>query len=88
MAHDGLDRRLDALFLRNARALERVGEADAGDVGAGDEARRRVELVEQLLGDPPDQVLAEIRDLGILVDTQHAIRLAHARDDRVPVVRM
>ncbi len=57
-----------------------------GIVRAREELRRRVELVEQLLDDAPDQVLAEVRDLGVLVDAQHAVGLPHAGLDRVPVV--
>src|SRR5262245_33306359 len=76
----------DAVLLRDAGDLEIVGEADAGEVPAGEELGRRVELVEQLLGETADQVLAEVGDLGVLVDAEDAVGLADAGGDGVPVV--
>ena len=38
-----------------------------------EELRRRVELVEELLDRAADQVLAEVRDLGVLVHEEHAV---------------
>ena len=52
-----------------------------GDVLAGEQLGRRLQVVEVLLDDAAEQVLAEVRDLGVLVDDQstrpvfsHALR--------------
>ena len=58
---------LDAVLLEDAGHLEVVGEADPQEVAAGEELGRRVELVEQLLGDAADQVLAGVGDLDLAV---------------------
>ena len=69
------DGRGDVRQLRHGRHLERVGQADARDVLAGEELGRRQQLVEELVDGAADEVLAEVRHLGVLVDEQHAARL-------------
>ena len=76
----------DLSELRQTRLFERIGEADAGQVLPREEARRRVELVEQLFHDAAEKVLAEIGDLGVLVHEEHAVGARHALADRLPIV--
>src|SRR5678815_5089922 len=72
------DRGADGGLRWHARGLEAVGEADARDVRACEEPRRRVQLVEQILDNLADQVLAEVGHLGVLVAAQHAVGLLDA----------
>ena len=58
---------LDAALLGHARHLEIVGEADTRHVRTCDELGRRVQLVEQLVDNAPNEVLAEIRDLNVFL---------------------
>src|SRR5687767_7232480 len=71
------NRVFDRAALRNARVLERIRETDPGNVRAREELRWRMQLVEELPDYPPNQVLAEVRDLRVLVHAKDAIRLRH-----------
>src|SRR5262245_871186 len=75
------------LHLRHAVLFVDLVQPDAGDVRAGQEARADEQVVEVVVDHPPQQVLAEVRYLGVLVDDQHAAGLLHALADRAPVIR-
>src|SRR6266404_4832753 len=61
-------------------------EADARHMPAQQRARPHQEIVEMLLDDAAQEMLAEIRDLGVLVDDEHASGLEYAAADGLPVV--
>ena len=64
--------------LRHGVLLVDLVQPDARHVLAQQHPRPDQQVVEMLVDDAPQQVLAEVGHLGVLVDDQHPARLQHA----------
>src|SRR5262245_23705496 len=83
---EGAHRLEDLLGLGHRDGLQRVGQPNARQVLASHELRRREQMVEELVYHAPDQMLAEVGDLGVFIYEERFPGLLDALSDQLPVV--